>query len=242
MAEIVSAKGTGHKVEQIIQGARTELILISPYLRLDDTYMQELKRALDRKVSVKFVFREEDLKKPESEKLRSLTGLQLFSLPRLHAKCYYNEQRMVITSMNLHESSEVNNREIGVFIDRTEDQRLYADAVEQARSILESAKPLPRHAPEPTYASPLSRTGKGKRSPVGAFIHGFTKGILNGAYCIRCATRIPLNAERPLCDSCYREWAKWKNEDYEEEHCHQCGKERKTTMAKPLCRTCYSKS
>lgn len=241
MAEIVSAKGTGHKVESIIQHAQKEIVLISPYLRVDTIYMQELQLALRRKVTVKFVCRQEDLKDKESEKLLALPGIKVFGLPRLHAKCYYNESAMVITSMNLHESSEVNNREIGIYLDRAEDKKLYADALTQASSILDSATPyvpaksFGRDVEPRVYAHPPQ-----KQTDLKAFVSRVKTSFLDG-HCIRCADGIQLNPDRPFCRDCYEEWAQWENEDYEESYCHQCGKERATSFAKPLCRSCYSK-
>ena len=244
MAEIVSAKGTGAKVERIIQGATKELVLISPYLRVDTIYMQELKQALDRKVVVKFICREDELKVKESEKLRALEGLQLFSLPRLHAKCYYNESLMVITSMNLHESSEVNNREIGVYLDRTVDAQLYDEAIKQTASIFGSATPFPigeRQLP-PRSVQQATTAPRESRASGAVFMQGPAKGVLGRAFCIRCADGIPLDPAKPLCVECYDEWAQWKNPDYEEDFCHNCGKERLTSFAKPLCKSCYSKA
>ena len=49
------------------------------------------------------------------------------------------------------------------------------------------------------------------------------------------------NAAQPYCKRCYRSWSRYKNEDYEEKHCHTCGKEHQATMSKPLCLVCYRK-
>ena len=47
--------------------------------------------------------------------------------------------------------------------------------------------------------------------------------------------------DRPYCNSHYRTWARFKNADYEESHCHACGSEHDTSMAKPLCLSCFRK-
>ena len=60
-------------------------------------------------------------------------------------------------------------------------------------------------------------------------------------HCIRCNTAIPLDPLRPLCYSCYQEWAKYGNRFYEEKYCHCCGEEKKVTVATPLCYSCYAK-
>ena len=43
----------------------------------------------------------------------------------LHAKCYLNGNRALLTSMNLYEFSQVNNHEIGVLVVREEEPHLY---------------------------------------------------------------------------------------------------------------------
>ena len=60
-------------------------------------------------------------------------------------------------------------------------------------------------------------------------------------HCIRCNKVIPLDPLRPLCYSCYQEWAKYGNRFYEEKYCHCCGEEKKVTVATPLCYSCYAK-
>lgn len=61
----------------------------------------------------------------------------------------------------------------------------------------------------------------------------------NTAYCIRCKTSLPYNPDKPLCKTCYAEWAEYENEDYEEDYCHYCGKEKDVSFAKPVCYSCY---
>ena len=54
----------------------------------------------------------------------------------LHAKCYMNEEMCIITSLNLYEFSQVNNNEMGILIQRSEDGQLYKDAYEEAQRII----------------------------------------------------------------------------------------------------------
>ncbi|MGB1321719.1 MAG: DNA repair protein, partial [Vibrio gallaecicus] len=54
----------------------------------------------------------------------------------LHAKCYMNESSCIITSLNLYEFSQVNNNEMGIFIDRDEDSEIYKDSYDEAQRII----------------------------------------------------------------------------------------------------------
>jgi hypothetical protein len=58
-------------------------------------------------------------------------------------------------------------------------------------------------------------------------------------YCIRCRAEIPINAHRPLCETCYPIWAKFSNVRYQEKYCHICGKMSKQSYSKPVCYTCW---
>lgn len=61
-------------------------------------------------------------------------------------------------------------------------------------------------------------------------------------YCIRCHIEIPINRNRPYCRDCYKEWAKYGNQDYVDNYCHKCGKNYDSTINYPLCEECYSQT
>ena len=54
----------------------------------------------------------------------------------LHAKCYLNENRCIITSLNLYEFSQINNNEMGILLSKDEDSDVYRDAYEEAQRIV----------------------------------------------------------------------------------------------------------
>lgn len=54
----------------------------------------------------------------DKQKLKSIDNLNLMNHPNVHAKCHYNENYLLIASMNLYEYSEINNREMGVLFHR----------------------------------------------------------------------------------------------------------------------------
>lgn len=81
----------------------------------------------------------------------------------LHAKCYMNEELCIITSLNLYEFSQVNNNEMGILIQRSEDAQLYKDAYEEAQRIIrisdEVRISLERVTSEPEAISPEADKG-----------------------------------------------------------------------------------
>ena len=63
--------------------------------------------------------------------LEQLDNLSLRFLNKLHAKCFFNEDNMVITSMNLYDFSE-QNIEMGVLINKQDEAELFNAAVIEA--------------------------------------------------------------------------------------------------------------
>ena len=136
MARFLTTTGTNYHLEELIKGASDRLILISPFLKLNDR-MKELLADKNRlKIDVRIVYGKSELQPQEIEWLRGLTYIRTSFCKNLHAKCYMNEELCIITSLNLYEFSQVNNNEMGILIQRSEDSQLYKDAYEEAQRII----------------------------------------------------------------------------------------------------------
>ena len=136
MAKFLSTTGTNYHLEELIKSASDRLILISPFLKLNDR-MKELLADKNRlKIDVRIVYGKSELQPQEIEWLRGLTYIRTSFCKNLHAKCYMNEEMCIITSLNLYEFSQVNNNEMGILIQRSDDGQLYKDAYEEAQRII----------------------------------------------------------------------------------------------------------
>ncbi|MBU1691619.1 MAG: phospholipase D family protein [Gammaproteobacteria bacterium] len=136
MAKFLNTSATNYFLEELIKDARDRLILISPFLKLNDR-MKELLADKNRlKIDVRIVYGKSELQPQEIEWLRGLTYIRTSFCKNLHAKCYMNEELCIVTSLNLYEFSQVNNNEMGVLIRRSEDIDLYKDAYEEAQRII----------------------------------------------------------------------------------------------------------
>ena len=78
----------------------------------------------------------ESIQSSGMRQLRGLTYIRTSFCKNLHAKCYMNEEMCIITSLNLYEFSQVNNNEMGILIQRSDDGQLYKDAYEEAQRII----------------------------------------------------------------------------------------------------------
>jgi phosphatidylserine/phosphatidylglycerophosphate/cardiolipin synthase-like enzyme len=136
MAKFLNTSATNYFLEEMIKGATDRLILISPFLKLNDR-MKELLTDKDRlKIDVRIVYGKSELHPHEIEWLRALTYVRTSFCKNLHAKCYMSEELCIVTSLNLYEFSQVNNNEMGILIRRSEDAALYKDAYEEAQRII----------------------------------------------------------------------------------------------------------
>lgn len=223
MAEFLTTHGVAFQIENIIKNAKKQLVLISPYLKLSEILLERLKDAERNKVKIILVYGQVGLGSGEREKLKQLDSLSVYFCENLHAKCYFNEESMVITSMNLHEFSEKKNREMGILLSAQEDENVFKEALKEVESIIDSST-----------KDGLKGVGKTQRD--------YSREVKQNGYCIRCGTFIPCDLEKPFCRDCFLEWVEWENPDYKEYHCHTCGKRAPTSMAKPQCNSCYRKS
>jgi len=136
MAKFLNTSATNYFLEEMIKEASDRLVLISPFLKLNDR-MKELLADKNRlKIDVRIVYGKSELQPQEIEWLRGLTYIRTSFCKNLHAKCYMNENMCIVTSLNLYEFSQVNNNEMGVLIQRAEDGQLYKDAYEEAQRII----------------------------------------------------------------------------------------------------------
>jgi phosphatidylserine/phosphatidylglycerophosphate/cardiolipin synthase-like enzyme len=219
MAEFLTTKGIVYRIEQIIKNSKSKLIIVSPYLKISKDLTERLLSASKRGVEIKIIYGKDELNTEAQNTLSTLKNLELYYYDNLHAKCYFNENEMVIASMNLYEFSE-QNREMGIRITRKDDYEVYDKAFNEARAIKEA----------------------GQKQNIKKYNKKKAKKKKHEGFCIRCGDEITLDIEKPLCRDCFEEWSIYENIDYPEKYCHICGKKEKTTMKKPTCWPCYKKN
>ncbi len=136
MAKFLNTSATNYFLEELIKNAKDKVILISPFLKLNDK-IKELLTDKDRlKIDVRIVYGKSELQPEEINWLKELNYVRTSFCKNLHAKCYINEDTCIITSLNLYEFSQVNNNEMGVLVKKDDDSELYQDAYEEAQRII----------------------------------------------------------------------------------------------------------
>lgn len=128
------------RVEQLCDGAKEELILISPYFKGVPRLRSILEHKDRNKIDIQVLYGKDELQ-PGVTWLKSTASVRLRFCKNLHAKCFLNESELVITSMNLFEYSQANNEEMGVHVMKAEDPALYASVREEAKRLFRISEP-----------------------------------------------------------------------------------------------------
>ncbi len=234
MAKFLDTTGVSYHLQQLINQAQDTLILISPYLKINERLRQSLDDKDRMKIDIRVVYGKNELQPDQINWLKSLRSVRTSFCENLHAKCYLNENEAIVTSMNLYEFSQVNNQEMGIYVTKAEDPDLYDAIYNEARRLIRisdevrlSVEKVVEPENAAAAAAPSAKPGDKK-----------TESGETG-YCLRCRKEIPLNPSAPYCVECYKSWKKYENFTYQEKYCHVCGKENPSTMSRPVCIDCY---
>lgn len=226
MAKFLTTRQTTSQLESIIANARSQLVLISPYVRIADNLFPSLQQADQKKVRTTLVFGKQQLDPIVRKQLERLDHLTLCFVPKLHAKCYYNETQMVISSLNLYDFSE-NNFEMGILLDAQYDDVAYATAKEHAETII-------------NFSATTEAERQSTREPRRPYVEAKVSLQADSGHCIRCSKTIPFApVEKPYCRDCSHQWN--KQHDHEEKYCHSCGQPRRNIdFDHPKCKSCWT--
>jgi len=233
MAKFLNTRKAVSEIEDIIKNAGEKLILVSPYLKLSKDFKELLSYRNNKDKITSIVFGKQELNPDEMKFLQSLRFVILKYNEDLHAKCYMNDEKMIITSLNLYQFSMANNKEMGVLIDKNDaaDTQLFMDASSEVEYIMDNSQRFEMGPPKPEVKKQESKpyTDKAKR---------------NIGYCIRFGTEIPFNIERPFSAKAYESWSKYGDEDYAEKYCHFSGEPSngETSFSRPILKKNWKKA
>lgn len=146
MAKFLTTNGNSYYIEQIIVNAQNSITLVTPYLNLGNILVDRLKDADKNGIKITLVYGKDELKVKEKKILYSLNNVEIYFCKDLHAKCYHNEEMMIVSSMNLYEFSEKNNREMGILIEKKVDDEIFADVLKEIDSIKNASRKEKEHS------------------------------------------------------------------------------------------------
>jgi phosphatidylserine/phosphatidylglycerophosphate/cardiolipin synthase-like enzyme len=238
MAKFINTRKAVSEIEDLIKNAGERLILVSPYLKLSKDFKELLTYRNSKDKITTVIFGKQELNPDEMKFLQGLRFVILKYNEDLHAKCYVNDDKMVITSLNLYEFSMANNKEMGVLIEKNEtaDSQLFEDAFKEVDYINETSQRFDLNASKPTFTKQTESKGS-KEKTKSATSNG--KG-----YCIRTGVEIPFNVEKPLSYDAYKKWNEFGDPDYPEKFCHFSGEPSngETSVSRPILKKNWKKA
>jgi phosphatidylserine/phosphatidylglycerophosphate/cardiolipin synthase-like enzyme len=225
MAKFLDTTGVSYHLQQLINKANEKLVIISPYLKINDRIKQSLEDKNRMKIDIRVVYGKNELQPEENNWLKSMTSIRSSFCKDLHAKCYLNETEAILTSMNLYEFSQVNNNEMGIYIDKALDADLYKDVLDEVQRLIRNSDEI--------VVTVEKAKSKEKQ-----------KGEKGGGYCIRTGVEIPFNVEKPMSYDAFKAWSKYSDAEYPEKYCHFSGESSngETSVSKPILKKNWKKA
>jgi len=240
MAKFLDKEKAVSALKDLIKNADKTLILISPYLKLSKDFKELLSYRNSKDKITTVVFGKQELNPDEMKFLQSLRFVILKYNEDLHSKCYVNDEKMIITSLNLYEFSMANNKEMGVLIDKndTADTELFNEAFKEVDYINETSQRFDLNTPKPQVFTKQADTKSTFSKPTAKQSNKET------GYCIRTGVEIPFNVEKPLSYDAFKSWNKFADPDYAENFCHFSGEPSNddTSVSRPILKKNWKKA
>lgn len=162
MVQFLNTQASYSEIENIVNRAESKLVIMAPYIQISRTLLQKIFHASEhRNIDVSLVCRTQDIKPEEMTAINKINRLEVFDLPNLHANCIYNEKTLVMTSLNLFDYSQINNRDIGALLTMDKDPAAFVSAVRETEYMMQLATLvkanmiLARVRREPVTAGPV---------------------------------------------------------------------------------------
>lgn len=140
MTAVIATKGISHAIDDIISRAQEYIILVSPFIRISHSFLDRLQVASNRGISITLVYGKKKLTKIQEDKIYKLRNCRVLFNENLHAKAFINESKGVIASMNLYETSEHYNYELGVQFLKDDDNELHENTLQEINHIIECSE------------------------------------------------------------------------------------------------------
>lgn len=127
MAKYLDTSLISSELMQLLKEAKEKIILVTFSLKVNTQIQERLKTKskLGTLSEITIFFGNPDLKRSEIKWMEEVDDLRIFQKKNLHAKCYINENKAIICSMNLYDYSQTTNIEMGFLITKEDDREAY---------------------------------------------------------------------------------------------------------------------
>lgn len=147
MADFFTGKALDEKLTDIIWKANKELIILSPFIRLDEyckKIFSKLKKSPELEIILVFGKNEGEtqrsLNQDDLEFFKDFENIVIIYCNNLHAKYYSNENEALLTSLNLLGKSMTGNVEYGISFPNSKltIDKLYSDSMNSTNEVIKS--------------------------------------------------------------------------------------------------------
>ena len=147
MADFFTGKALDEKLTDIIWKANKELIILSPFIRLDEyckKIFSKLKKSPELEIILVFGKNEGEtqrsLNQDDLEFFKDFENIVIIYCNNLHAKYYSNENEALLTSLNLLGKSMTGNVEYGISFTNSKltIDKLYSDSMNSTNEVIKS--------------------------------------------------------------------------------------------------------
>lgn len=132
MAKYLDTSHISSELMELLKEAKERIILVTYSLQVNTQIQERLKTKskLGTLAEITLIFGNTKPKKTELEWMSEIDDIKVWQKKNLHAKCYINEKKAIISSMNLYDYSQTSNVEMGFLITKDEDPKAYAQMLE----------------------------------------------------------------------------------------------------------------
>ena len=132
MAKYLDTSHISSELMELLKEARERIILVTYSLQVNTQIQERLKTKskLGTLGEITLIYGNTKPKQSELQWMAEIDDLKVFQKKNLHAKCYINEKKAIICSMNLYDYSQTTNVEMGFLITKEEDPEAYEKMME----------------------------------------------------------------------------------------------------------------
>ena len=141
--KIINPNEISTKISTLFLEARSKIIIVSPYIKISEwkKMLINLERCQSKGIEIDCYYR--DVNDTDLRILERL-DMNLYQIEGLHAKLFFNESQVIVSSMNLYEYSDINSIDIGMLYQREEEYQevfAYFEKYIQSRRVEKQESP-----------------------------------------------------------------------------------------------------
>ncbi len=137
MAKYLDTSHISSELMELLKEAKERIILVTYSVQVNTQIQERLKTKskLGTLGEITLIYGNTVPKKSEFQWMSEIDDLRVWQKKNLHAKCYINEKKAIISSMNLYDYSQTSNVEMGFLITKKEDPEAYDKMMEDINDL-----------------------------------------------------------------------------------------------------------